>query len=144
VVTFSNVGKSPALALEAGVTVEVVDADKWPSLSVKTYKMPKLRLNMLFPGESSPLPSNITTMNSNEDATRSLNADEVKRLTAGKAYIAAFGIVPYRDQFGLHWTRFCSWKSFQTGPGNFNAERCILWNDAGDGFTKWGSPGDQK
>ena len=39
-----------------------------------------------------------------------LTPTENQELSAGRAYLAVYGKMTYRDVFGVsHWTKFCSW-----------------------------------
>lgn len=140
VVGMQNVGKSPALELFGGVVVQLVDAKSAPSFPSGT-QIRQFEASMLFPSEPISFDSGRTP--ANPDGTlRPLDEREMGRLTSGNAYLAAFGVIAYKDQFGDHWTRFCSSKSYQAGPRDFHWRSCVRWNAVGDGLTKWGSPSD--
>jgi hypothetical protein len=105
-----NIGKSPALRLEGGVMVQVVDADSSPSFPKGTVNLRKILANMLFPSDEVSFNSG-RTPNNPDGTVRPLDAEESRRLAAGDAYLAIWGIIAYRDGFGDHWTRFCTSKT---------------------------------
>jgi hypothetical protein len=144
VVNVRNVGKSPALNLFGGVIVQIVDANSGPAFPTggKT-EFRQVAANMVFPSDLTSFSSG-RTPNNPDGTLRPLTDEEMHSLAAGNTYLAAFGIIAYRDQFGDHWTRFCTPKSYQVGPKDFYWRSCILWNAVGDGLTKWGSPSDLK
>jgi hypothetical protein len=141
VVTVRYVGKSPALKLFGGVIVQVVDAKSAPAFPPGKAELRNVLVNMLFPSDLTTFTSG-RTPNNPDGTLRALIDDEMQGLAAGNTYLAAFGIIAYQDQFGDHWTRFCTPKSYQTGPKDFYWRSCVAWNSAGDGLTKWGSPSD--
>jgi len=138
-VILHNVGKSPALRLEGGVMVQVVDADSSPAFPPGTVNVRKIVGNVMFPSDETSFSSG-RTPNNPDGTVRPLDTDEVGRLSSGDAYLAVWGIVAYRDGFGDHWTRFCTWKTYQSGPKDFHTGGCVDWNSVGDGITKWESP----
>lgn len=140
VVTVRNVGKSPALKLFGGVIVQVVDAKSAPSYPPSGKgEMRQVAVNMIFPADLTTFSSG-RTPNNLDGTMRPLSDDEMRSLSAGDSYLAAFGIIAYQDQFGDHWTRFCAPKSYQAEPKDFYWRSCILWNAVGDGLARWGSP----
>jgi hypothetical protein len=141
VVYLHNVGKSVALRIQGGVIVQVVDADKSPSFPLgTTVTIRRTFINTMFPSESTSFDSG-RTPNNPDGTIRPLEAEELRKLASGEAYLATFGIIAYRDQFGDHWTRFCTWKGFQSGMRDFHTGSCLDWNQVGEGITKWDGPG---
>ena len=140
VVNIRNVGKSPALNLFGGVIVQIVDAKSAPSFPPSgTAEFRKMAMNMVFPSDQTSFSSG-RSPNNPDGTLRPLTDEEMRSLATGNTYLAAFGVIAYRDQFGDHWTRFCAPKSYQGGPKDFYWGSCILWNAVGDGLTQWGSP----
>ena len=124
-----NAGKSVATGVHMKTQFEIVPSSASPSYSfIKQHG--EGDISPLFPGDDSGFVP--AFLESTKTAPRALRADEIDDLTKGLSYLAVFGIVTYKDQFGPHWTRFCFWKSFAT-QGNFNADSCVEWNTVGDG-----------
>ncbi len=138
VITARNVGKSPALEMYGGVVVEVVDADKTPSYP-SGQDIRQFVARMIFPSDATSIQSG-RTPNKPDGTVLPLTGDEVRRLASGQAYLAAFGILTYKDQFGGHWTRFCSSKGYQIGPKDYRTLSCANFNTAGDGTATWKAP----
>jgi hypothetical protein len=68
------------------------------------------------------------------DQTDTLTKNQSDDLVNGRAYLAMYGQGRYDDIFGgVHWFRFCVWKSYYAGNGNFNAKSCTDYSDTGDG-----------
>ena len=130
--TLTNVGKSTILIIQAQGVYEVVDANSTPSFNLKTKPHSRVTSTLMFPNEKVDFP--ILLMGENSVTARPLTADELQRLHSGKAYIAAFGLILYKDAFGMHWYRFCDWTLADDAPaGHANAGPCTEWNDIGDG-----------
>ncbi len=127
--TVQNVGKSPAFAILVNGQFEIVPKTVAPSFS---FSRPHtlVQVSTLFPTDSSGFS---IALQSNSDTVHTISIDEIHDLTAGRSYLAVFAVVTYQDQFGPHWTRFCTWKGFPEKPGNFSARDCVAWNSAGDG-----------
>jgi hypothetical protein len=130
--TMTNVGKSPALGIAAHMLFEVVDRHNGPSLVLpRTAYVSRL----LFPTDTFPV--TITPRDPKTGEGRKLTPTEFANLVKGNSYMAIFGQITYTDQFGMHWTRFCSWHPynslFATIPYFFNPRPCVQYNAVGDG-----------
>jgi hypothetical protein len=52
--------------------------------------------------------------------------EEVVGIRDGKLYLAVYGVIAYRDVFGVdHWTHFCKWEGEN---GTFQAKKCTQYN----------------
>lgn len=142
VVVARNIGKSPALKFQGGVIFEVVDANRPPSFPPGRVQMRQSAGRMIFPSDSISFESGLTPTPP-DMISQPLTPAEIRSLSSGDAYLVAFGTLVYQDQFGQHWTRFCSWKSFQIGPRDFDSGECVNWNSVGDGPVKWEGPSQQ-
>jgi hypothetical protein len=131
---FTNFGKHPALESQMVAILEVIESGSHPTFSFKNRPVLRDRMSLIFPGDTTRLPDPIPLMDS-QAKPRKLTADEARLLSAGKAYVAIWGVVIYRDDFGDHWTRFCDWKPFPLSQDNlpYDAQSCISWNSVGDG-----------
>jgi len=126
---FTNVGKSPALRISIDVVVETVQSKMGPSF-VPAQKHTEAISALLFPNDS-PIDLLAELFNDSNGSARALTEAEVQSLVDGKSYLAIYGQVIYADQFGVHWTHFCSWKAYSTAK--YEARSCIMWNAVGDG-----------
>jgi hypothetical protein len=144
---FMNVGKSPALKIQAAVIVEIVPMGQDPAL-------PEDKQDISRPGQAAPRGTVfIGTKTGGEflsgviysnqpagfNATRvqykngsvipwTLGDDEFKDLQGQKAFIAIWGKVWYSDVFGIeHWAKFCSVTGIDPQLKN---RRCAEYNDA--------------
>jgi hypothetical protein len=128
--TFTNVGKSIANpSWELGV-MEIVKSANEPTMSLKNpYGFDKQSTSQLYPNDPGTF---LMMLHDNSGKALSLNVSEVENLNSGESYIAVFGYVIYWDQFGKHWTRFCSWKAYSESH-TINAGNCTGWNTNGDG-----------
>ena len=70
-----------------------------------------------------------------DENKNALTDAETQALANDKSFLMTFGQVVYRDDFGIHWTRFCGWKNYGFGNQNdFNNAACIEFSDVGDGL----------
>jgi hypothetical protein len=125
-----NVGKSVALGPQSVAVLEVVDRKNEPTMVWRFKPHQSAQFSLDFPGDSEepfPLP-----LYSEDKAVRKLTETEIKSLNSGDSYLVASGLVVYEDQFGKHWTRFCSWQPFAELP-DFRSRSCVAWNAVGDG-----------
>jgi hypothetical protein len=130
-VIITNVGKSPALRSAVDASYQVLDSKRAPTFYPDKGRFAAFA-NMIFPMDHADFSTG--TMPFNDDGTaRNLSSAEIAALLSGDSYMAIWGVVSYIDQFGLHWTRFCSWKSYQQGPHDFEARACTNYNAVGDG-----------
>ncbi|GEM_PF-3786025 len=125
-----NVGKSPASKVDGQIVVQIVNADEAPSFNGQVHQY--VWTNIVFPSDFSEF-STGRTPNNTDGSVRPLDAEEMRRLSSGTAYLAVFGVVTYRDYFGDHWTRFCVPKGYQTGVRQYSSKSCVGWNDVGEG-----------
>lgn len=131
--TLSNVGKSVSLKWETGVAVEIVDSLEAPSFTHGTSIFYRGYAGLLFPSDIHEFITG-RTPSAADGSFPPLTEDEIQRLQSGSAYVAAFGVVEYTDNFGDHWTRFCTWRGYpKTGGGNYRSGPCVQWNAVGDG-----------
>jgi len=116
----TNFGKSPTLRVVVIGRSAVISNNNSPSFQPQKGDM-LAHFASLFPNDTIPFPINHV-----------LSEIEISSLTRGDSYLAIFGQAAYVDQFGWHWTRFCTWKGYdpnvivQAGP-------CVTWNGVGDG-----------
>jgi hypothetical protein len=88
-------------------------------------------MGLLLPSQATPIGC---FGGGTEDQRDTLTQTQVDDLLNGRAYIGIYGQARFVDIFGNpHWVRFCSWKNYYKGNGNFNAKSCVDYNDAGDG-----------
>jgi hypothetical protein len=128
--TVQNIGKSPARHTFVNAHFEIVPKTAPPTL-VFSRQHTQVQVSLLFPTDDNSFP---VALESSSDAPHNLSVDEIRELTSGRSYLAVFAQVTYDDQFGEHWTRFCTWKSFGINPSDrFDASGCIAWNEAGEG-----------
>jgi hypothetical protein len=84
----------------------------------------------IFPGDPKDQP---IVLHRDGLTPQPMKPEELDALKRGAAYIAIYGAVIYRDQFGSHWTRFCSFGSYQ--PGFYTTHWCTAFNHLGEGHT---------
>ena len=126
-----NVGKSPAKTPHMITRMEIVPSKSPPSFVWKFLPHLDDEFPFDFPGDSHTAePSSLVDTNL---VARKLTDAEAMDIADGKAYVAVFGFVIYSDQFGEHWTRFCTWRAFSKQYSEFTARPCVQWNAVGDG-----------
>jgi len=128
-VSEKNIGKSVADGSVGLAAFEVVDKKDAPMF----YRNDRLKnhasAGLAFPGTEG---SGWTVQNLDDNGNHIPVSDrDKKRLLNGDAYIAVYGELYYRDQFGMHWTRFCDWIAY--APGNYGSKACVAWNAVGNG-----------
>jgi hypothetical protein len=128
-ITITNVGKSPALHIALHAYVELIPNDSPPSFRM-VGQHSWFSSALIFPTEGVAAPFRLLD---SRGKARPLTDNEVARLIDGKAYLAVFGQVIYTDQFGAHWTRFCTWRDYSTIPTKMSASQCVEWNSVGNG-----------
>jgi len=127
-----NNGKSPALRTRLNAIVEIINSSSAPTFSFnKPHTISDIAL--LFPGDVSENIPVAIGMPNKDRTPPAITPSEIQDLVDGKTYIAAYAVVQYFDQFGEHWTHFCTWKSYSTKGGSVNADYCVQWNTIGDG-----------
>jgi hypothetical protein len=123
----TNTGKTPALDVAAKMFIAIVDASQSPPLEqVQSNKYPHglLTMGILFPNVDVAHPVTRTTEKGQPIAATD---SEVLSLKEGKSYVAAYGVVTYRDVFKVpHWTKFCSW--IAEPKSTFAAAKCVAFN----------------
>jgi hypothetical protein len=123
-----NVGKTPAINIEAHVFVDIVDAQHEPALGdvdIRPSHHPHGRITsgIVFPNDD--LAHQITRP-AKDSSPMLATPEEVSSIASGNAYLAVYGIATYDDILGAHhWTRFCRWIG---GRGTFRAESCTKYN----------------
>jgi len=128
----ANFGKNAALAVRVHTWVEVLNKQSAPVLDesgnhfVQAY-------GLLFPGDTDT--SSVGGRAALAGGPAPFTEREKEDITTGEAYVVAYGVVTYHDQFGYHWTRLCDWKSYLDTPahGTANALSCVRYNSVGDG-----------
>lgn len=131
VINVKNTGKSPALRSYLNGVFTIVAADKEPPFDYSGYHATS-DISLLFPGGETASPVRLYETNTN--SPRQLTKPELRQLIEGKAYLAFFAQIVYRDSFGIHWTRQCVWNEYSRTPtATFAADQCIAWNATGDG-----------
>lgn len=133
-IRITNIGKSVALRGVADTMLEIVDSKNDPSFEPVAYHY-KTSLPPLFPADKQTF-TVTRTPNNPDGSPRPLTGTELQGLTTGHSYLAVYGRVVYLDQFGMHWTRYCTWHSYAQGPNAnsvFSAGACVNWNAVGDG-----------
>jgi hypothetical protein len=145
IATITNTGKSVITSMYGAARLEVLSMDTAPSFadpSKAGQRNPGSAITggPIFPGEPTTFPINLVD---GSGKARPYSQAEVADLQSGKSYIASWGYLAYRDHFGTHWYRFCSWFSFdhpQVGSSgaysevsNQNTLKCTVWNEVGEG-----------
>jgi hypothetical protein len=122
-----NSGKTPAKNADVTVFMEMVDADKGPSLDQvdnPTRAHVHIISGIIFPGSKH---NQDIVRPSDQGTPRPTTKDEVEAFQNHKTYFAVYGIITYDDVFRAHhWTKFCNWVA--VSPGTFNAHTCTQFN----------------
>jgi hypothetical protein len=126
-VNISNVGKSVALEVAVQGASEVVKNSDTPSLLVDR-RHTLVGISLFYPNDTDRLQIGFRGF-----LAEQLTPAQVADLLDGKSYIAVYGQAEYRDQFGLHWERFCTWKSYSHEFVKINNLSCYNFNAIGDG-----------
>jgi hypothetical protein len=122
-----NIGKTPATDIDMRIFVEIVDADHEAALEkvddYMSYPHGKITAGIVFPNQDfketviRPLKGG---------APQLATPREIGAMYNGRAYLAVYGIINYRDMFKIpRWTKFCSWVAL---TGNFQADDCTKYN----------------
>ena len=133
-----NIGKTPARSIDISTAVEQIDSDKTPQSFEPCYPgcppHVKLTTGALFP--QNPMVFQTGLLSPLKEPPREqmpmppqiiLSHDDYTKLMSGKAYLATYGVAVYYDSVGTqHWTKFCSWTVFTSGP--FNSKLCSDYN----------------
>lgn len=125
--TVSNLGKSVAVRTQVSVWIETDDAASAPPLKENGLHGIQ-QWGLIFPGDKDSYPAERGQSNG---TLWPFTASERSDLLSGAKYVVAYGIASYNDQFGYHWTRYCSWKLY-AGSGA-RAEPCTAYEAIGDG-----------
>jgi hypothetical protein len=126
----SNVGKSVASRASVDAVFEIVESSKTPSFSLEKGHTHD-DISMFFPTDQDPIEVGLEPPYT---PPHTLTEAELGSLARGDSYIAVFGRILYRDQFGLHWTIFCAWHSYtELRSVTVNARPCVAFNAVGDG-----------
>jgi hypothetical protein len=131
-ITVSNIGKSVAFDIHADAALEVLDKTTPPSFD---FSRPHFTMDLafIFPQEEVKFDVFVG------GGPQILSKDDHDGLTSGNRYLAAYSQTVYRDQFGEHWIRSCSWTGafaeFEsvTSMHTFASKPCVDWNAAGEG-----------
>ena len=127
-VHIKNVGRSAAIKTVVESVFQIVKAHDAPYLSFRTSKLIDIGARetspILFPDDDSDFSVPFT------HTPKDTDLDDLK---SGRSYVAVYGVILYKDQFGDHWTRFCAWKSYLTG--SYTSKPCVEYNSVGDGKT---------
>lgn len=124
-----NVGKTPTTKIQAHGVMELVDADQSASFNIAQFHS-SLYTGPVFPTQDAVFPIELF----NGNAPKPFLRDEFDDLHSGKRYLVVFGYVLYDDQFGTHWSRFCSWKAYSTARTDFHIRDCVPFNQVGNGL----------
>lgn len=130
--TLANVGKSAAQGIHIIASLEIIPAAQPPSFVWK-YKPHLDDQEALFYPMDELRKFPVHLLGGDPPRARAFEPSELADLISGKRYIALWGFVVYRDQFGQHWSRFCSWDAHPMTPTGFQSRSCVDWNSVGDG-----------
>lgn len=141
-IRFINVGKGPASDCRVAAFVELVNADRAPSLdrvdSKFGYPHSFMMCGTIFPTDHADMQVQRTKWKDIKEKTvigDPLRAEEGSLLSSGKIYVAIYGIASYKDSIGIdHWTRFCDW--VPSGGLAYNAGPCVTYNKSDDNRPK--------
>ncbi|MEP7366438.1 MAG: hypothetical protein ABI972_24540 [Acidobacteriota bacterium] len=128
----TNIGKTPAVGAIHGLAkIEILDINSEPSFNFRRNNS-NIEFAMMFPNDSRDFP---VELNLGADGSRQMLSEaEILDLKNGKTYLAVYGMISYKDNFGMHWTRACRWNSYSPDPElMIQARPCVSWNAAGDG-----------
>ncbi|HEY4380364.1 MAG TPA: hypothetical protein VGN01_08455 [Acidobacteriaceae bacterium] len=133
-----NTGKTPALQIHYVVSMEEFRNGIPPDLSDTGTNHFEGTTGITFPNRSQDIrtASFHTTGNPPPGSQvypipDKLTKQDVDDLMEGRAYLAVFGRIDYRDVFGIsHWTTFCHWKAYSAGT--FSARDCTAHNGVDD------------
>lgn len=133
-ISVANVGKSVAQQVVSASAIELVKRDDAPLLYARK-RHNVTDFNLLFPNTIQGN-TEVLFVNEADGALHELTDAEIAGLVAGTFYIAVYGQISYSDNFGIHWTRYCEWKSYSRNPRLvFNAKSCTDWNNVGEGVA---------
>jgi hypothetical protein len=133
-----NIGKTPARSVLAVVFVEIVDNNGSPRLIYFDVPWKEARhfsrasTGVLFTDQTLDAQTSRQGPKSGGSADEAqdvpLSPDELKKMDDGRAYVAVYTLVVYKDTFDRdHWTTFCGWKG--TRSGSYTAAECTNYNN---------------
>jgi len=130
-ITVENLGKIPALNTRADAFIEIVNNNQAPRFFVTPHAGSDFTI--LFPGDHQTFPLALS------GTGRQFTQSEIDSFATGRAYVAIYGRLIYSDNFGKHWSLFCSWRDYSSNPNaTFDADACVAFNRVGDGEPpKW-------
>jgi hypothetical protein len=121
-----NSGKTPATkGIHIECVVEIVKATTPPSFDYNGFRA-ITDIPLIFPTHVSDVPCMKSTGNILNPVP--VTPDQRRDLKSGALYLAIFGKIDYRDQFGPHWTHFCWWQGFAEGA-MVASRPCVDYND---------------
>jgi hypothetical protein len=138
-VEYRNVGKSVAERLYSRAFVEIVPRDQRPIFE-KEKMFHSNDIGPIFPGEYVSDELTERERASVDPNAKPLTPSELESLKNGGAYVVVYGAVIYRDQFGMHWTRFCQSRVFKSGV--YSVDWCVAYNRLAEGKVASLKPDD--
>jgi hypothetical protein len=136
-IRFTNVGKSVAERAYSEVLFEVIPRDERPDFG----KGKPATTNDMTPTFPEDYHDETVMLHTSDGITaQPMTPTELDSLRNGTAYVAVYGAVIYTDQFGTHWTKFCSSAMYR--PGTYTTHWCTAYNHLGEGATVSIKPDD--
>ena len=134
IINASNVGKSVVTKSLTEVDIQLLKNSASPTMVFPEHHTRAIQA-IMFPNTNREITRR--GLWNADGSLRQLQQGEVMDLIKGAAYIVTFGQITYTDQFGAHWTRFCTWQTYVSVPFTqsmaFAARPCADWNSVGDG-----------
>jgi hypothetical protein len=121
-----NSGNTPATDITVHGVVEAVKSDTGPSFFYKREHS-KLDIPILFPKVEIPFENEIHEL---KGQGFEFGDEQRKELASGDRYLAIYGTVTYKDEFGSWWTTFCDWQGF-VKTRSYIASPCTSYNRVG-------------
>jgi hypothetical protein len=126
-----NTGRTAARNVIARIYVEVVNTSESPKLdsAVETSAW-GFTAGIFSPNApSESLAYRQLPDKTGLEAMSNLTPAENQELSSGRAYLAMYGKITYRDIFNIpHWTKFCVWTPLNPAPRYYTSKKCSDYN----------------
>ena len=127
VVTISNTGNTPARHILVYFVLRVIENEEFFDPNTQAAPSESFTTGAMFPNE--PIKVDARLLDKGRVA-RNISHPEYIELQAGRAYIAIYVKVQYRDVFGVdHWTQRCAFQNNINPYSLYTSINCTEYNN---------------
>lgn len=134
-ITFTNIGKTAARKVHGEFVALIVKNGEAVEFTLTNNNISSwiIEWGIIFPND--PLPADIVVgrqpFKTIQDVLVIPTDVDIKQLDAGQVFLLVYGRITYRDMFNVeHWLKFCRNISGATHQTQFQAGKCLSYNDA--------------